>query len=212
MSRFFIVRHGETMWNKEFKYQGQSDVPLNDTGRFQARKLSERLKKEKIDVIYSSDLQRAMETAEIIARPHCLGVQPVKEMRELCFGIWEGLTFNEIERKWPDELEKWRRDPFHTKPPGGENLSELLFRTSNFIKKIARNHVDKRILIVTHAGPVRALLASILNLKDDFFWKFKISNASLTVIEYDGMADLNESNAFIITVNETYHLYDKTGP
>lgn len=207
LSRFLLVRHGETLWNKEFKYQGQSDIPLNGTGKLQALKLSERLKHQKIDAVYASDLKRAMETAGIIAAPHGLDVFPAREMREMSFGIWEGCTFDEINEKWPGEIEKWRKDPYNLRPQGGETLSEVCKRTSRFLESIARKNPDKNILIVTHAGPIRALLSVILNLHYDLFWKFKISNASLTVVEYDGQKELAQSDAFIVSVNDTYHLY-----
>lgn len=207
LSRFYLVRHGETLWNKEYKYQGQSDIPLSDTGRFQAARLSERLKEQKIDAIYASDLQRAMETAGIIAAPHGLKVFPAMEMRELSFGIWEGCTFDEITQKWPGEMERWRQDPYNERPEGGETLSELCDRVSKFLKTAASSHPGESILIVTHAGPIRALLSIILNLHYDLFWKFKISNASLTVVEYDGQKDLAQSDAYIVTVNDTFHLY-----
>lgn len=206
LARFILIRHGETIWNRQRKYQGQSDVPLTDEGRLQARTLSERLKNEKIDVIYASDLCRTMETAEILAKYHGRKVVPAPLMRELSFGIWEGMTYDEIIQKWPQEYKKWQADPYNKKPPDGETLSELCERVSKFLMETAKKHPDSRILVVSHAGPIRAILSVLLNLKQDFFWKFKISNTSLTVIEYDGLKQLSESDAFIVTVNDTYHL------
>lgn len=206
MARFFLVRHGETIWNRERKYQGQSDIPLTDEGRIQAQSLSERLKDEKIDVIYASDLGRTMETAEIIAEYHGRKVVPAAPMRELSFGIWEGLTYDEIIQKWPKEYKRWQDNPYNEKPPEGETLSELCERTSGFLMKAAKEHPDGRILVVSHAGPIRAILSVLLNLEQKLFWKFKISNTSLTVLEYGGLKELAESDAFIVTVNDTYHL------
>jgi len=200
------VRHGETIWNRERRYQGQSDIPLTGEGRTQARILSERLKNEKIDVIYASDLSRTIETAEIIAKYHGLKVLTAPLMRELSFGIWEGMTYDEIIQKWPQEYKEWQADPYNKKPPEGETLSELCQRASKFLMETAKKHPESRILVVSHAGPIRAVLSVLLNLKKDFFWKFKISNTSLTIIEYDGQKELAESNAFIVTVNNTYHL------
>jgi alpha-ribazole phosphatase len=206
MARFILIRHGETIWNRESRYHGQADVPLNDEGRIQARKLSERLKNERIDVIYASDLQRAVETAETIAKPHSLKVNTVKEMRELSLGIWEGFKYNEIQKKWPEEFEKWGKDPHFVKPPSGESLSELCDRVSGFLRKAAEKHIRENVAIVTHAGPIRALLAVILGLEKGKFWKFKISNTSLTVVEYDGLSDLAHSDAYILAVNDINHL------
>jgi alpha-ribazole phosphatase len=206
LARFFLVRHGETIWNRQRKYQGQSDIPLTDEGRIQARTLSERLKDEKIDVIYASNLDRTIETAEIIAKNHGRKVLTAPLMRELSFGIWEGMTYDEIIQKWPQEFEKWQDDPYNEKPPEGETLTELCERVSKFLMEAANKHPDSRILVVSHAGPIRAVLSVLLNLKQDFFWKFKISNTSLTIIEYDGLKRLSESDAFIVTVNDACHL------
>ena len=200
------MRHGETIWNRERRYQGQSDIPLTGEGRTQARILSERLKNEKIDVIYASDLSRTIETAEIIAKYHGQKVLTAPLMRELSFGIWEGMTYDEIIQKWPQEYKEWQADPYNKKPPEGETLSELCQRVSKFLMETAKKHPESRILVVSHAGPIRAVLSVLLNLRQDFFWKFKISNTSLTIIEYDGQKELAESNAFIVTVNNTYHL------
>lgn len=206
LARFFLVRHGETIWNRQRKYQGQSDVTLTDEGRTQARILSERLKGEQIDVIYASDLSRTVETAEIIAKHHGRKVLTAPLMRELSFGIWEGMTYDEIIQKWPQEYKEWQDDPYNKKPPEGETLSELCERVSKFLMETAKKHPDSRILVVSHAGPIRAILSVLLNLRQDFFWKFKISNTSITIIEYDGQKELAESDAFIVTANNTYHL------
>jgi len=135
LARFYLVRHGETLWNRQLKYQGQSDVPLSDEGRAQAKILSERLKNEKIDVIYASDLGRTIETAEIIAKHHGLEVITTPMMRELNFGLWEGMTYDEIMAKWPQEYKTWRGDPYNKRPPGGETISELCDRVSKFLRK-----------------------------------------------------------------------------
>ncbi len=209
LARFFLVRHGETIWNKQRKYQGQSDIPLTDEGKIQAELLSKRLKHEKLDVAYASDLGRTMETAKIIAEQHDIEVIPTELMRELSFGIWEGLTYEDILQKWPQEYRSWIDNPYYEKPPEGETLSQLCERVSRFLMKAAKAYPDGRILVVSHAGPIRAVLSVLLNLKQSFFWKFKISNTSLTVIEYDGLKELSDSDAFIVTVNDTYHLDNK---
>lgn len=206
LTRFFLVRHGETIWNAKKKYQGQSDIPLTEEGRFQAGCLADKLKDEKLDGVFASDLKRTIETAEIIAKPHDLKVVPTKMIRELSFGIWEGLTYEEIMEKWAQEYQNWINNPYYTRPPEGESLSELCQRVSKFLMETAKNHPDGRILVVSHAGPIRAMLFTLLDLKPSFFWKFKISNTSLTIIEYDGRKELKESDAFIVTVNNTSHL------
>lgn len=206
MTRFYLVRHGQTLWNVKRKYQGQSDVPLTKTGKLQARKVAKRLKDKDIDAIYASDLSRTINTAREIAVYHNLPVNKDDDVRELSFGIWEGLTYDEIKKGWPKELESWQRNPFEIKPPKGETLTDLYKRTSSFMKRIAKNHPKSKIVVVTHAGPIRAILAQVLNLKRDLFWKFKISNSSITELVYEGEEELSCSSAFIGQVNDTCHL------
>lgn len=201
MSGFFLVRHGETMWNKCRKYQGQTDVPLNDTGREQACKLSVRLEKQRLDAVYASDLGRAIETARIIAKPHNIEVVGSRELREINFGIWEGYNFEEIMNKWPNEYKKWLDEPWYSNPPGGETLNELTFRVKKFFNEAAARHPDQNVLVVTHAGPIRAFLSVLLRLEKSFFWKFKISNASLTIVNYNG----NDDDSYIVSINDTCH-------
>lgn len=208
MTRFYLVRHGQTLWNVERKYQGQSDVPLTKTGELQAEKVAKRLKDKDIDAIYASDLSRTINTAKEIAVYHDLSVKKDKDIRELSFGIWEGLTFDEIKKRWPKELEDWQKNPFEKRPPKGETLTDLYKRTSNFMMRIAKNNPKSKVVVVTHAGPIRAILAQILNLKRDLFWKFKISNSSITELVYEGENELPYSRAFIGQVNDTCHLRD----
>ncbi|TYP56798.1 alpha-ribazole phosphatase [Thermosediminibacter litoriperuensis] len=206
MARIFLVRHGETLWNRNFLYQGQKDIPLNEKGRQQAERLAKVLKRETFDAVYSSDLERALETAEIIAAPRGLRVISTKDLRELSFGEWEGHSYQELEEKYPDEFHRWRCDPGENRPPGGESLKDLMERVSSFVKLAAKNHPEGNILIVTHAGPIRAILTAVLDLDFRYFWKFKVSNGSITVFEYDGSGELNNDNTFIVKVNETLHL------
>lgn len=200
------MRHGETLWNRNFLYQGQKDIPLNEKGRQQAARLSQVLKRETFDAVYSSDLERALETAKIIAAPHGLPVISTKDMRELSFGEWEGHSYQELEEKYPEEFHRWRCNPSENRPPGGESLKDLVERVSSFVKLAAKNHPDGNILIVTHAGPIRVILTAVLGLDFRYFWKFKISNGSITVLHYDGSGELNDDNTFIVKVNETQHL------
>jgi len=114
-----LIRHGQTQWNVLQKYQGQTDIPLNNTGREQAAKLAALLKQESIEAIYCSDLSRAMETAKIISSFHT--VEPVSDprWREFNFGHWEGLTYREIDHAFPEEARNWFEDTRHFKVPGG---------------------------------------------------------------------------------------------
>lgn len=206
LARIFLVRHGETLWNRNFLYQGQKDIPLSEKGRKQAKKLAKALEREAFRAVYSSDLKRAYETALAIANPRDLDVILKKELREINFGKWEGYSFEELRRKYPVEFSMWLNDPGEIRPPEGENLKELTQRVVGFLRKTAIEHKNEDILVVTHAGPIRAVLMSILELDIKHFWKFKISNASITVVNLDDSGDVCSDGSFIIKVNETAHL------
>ena len=145
-----LVRHGETDWNVERRVQGHSDRPLNDTGIAQAAALVEELADEQIDAVYTSDLARAFDTASGVAASRGLQVVALPELREKHFGTWEGLTDVEIRERFPQAL---------TGPWGdGETSDELAERVLAALRSIAADHPGERVLVVTHGGPVRAVL------------------------------------------------------
>src|SRR5260370_65785 len=123
--RLLIARHGQTKHNLDHRYQGITDAPLNKTGLIQASQLADRLANEKIDVIYSSDLMRCIQTAELVTKKNGLNINSDGRLREISFGEWEGMSYNEIQARSPDLLEKWMNDPTHVSPPDGETLIEL---------------------------------------------------------------------------------------
>jgi broad specificity phosphatase PhoE len=141
-----LARHGETDWNRENRWQGWADPPLNETGRAQARALAEQLRDTPFDAVYSSDLRRAHETAEIVAAPHGVPVMPDPGLREIDVGSWSGLTHAEIEERYPDG----RR-------PDGETREQHAERVLEAVERIARANPARRILLVTHGGTMRAL-------------------------------------------------------
>lgn len=157
-TRIIAIRHGETAWNVDSRIQGHLDIPLNDTGRWQARQLGQALADESIAAIYSSDLLRAWDTAAEIAR--VAGVPPVAErgLRERGFGRFEGRTFREIEAEWPDHATQWRRRVPHWVPPeGGESLLSLRERIGRTVHTLAERHAGDAIVVVAHGGVLDAL-------------------------------------------------------
>jgi broad specificity phosphatase PhoE len=145
-----LVRHGETDWNLERRVQGHSDRPLNATGLAQAAALVEELADERIDAVYASDLVRALETARGVAAARGLPVEALPELREKDFGSWEGLTDTEIRDRFPQAL---------IGPWGdAETSEELAARVLAALRRIAAAHPGGRVLVVTHGGPVRAVL------------------------------------------------------
>jgi broad specificity phosphatase PhoE len=151
VTTILLVRHGETDWNAERRVQGHSDTPLNDTGREQARALAEELAAERIDAVYSSDLLRAHETARIVAESKGLGVTAIRDLRERHFGTWEGLTDVEIFSRFPEAANGPWGD--------AETKEQMAARVSGALHRIAETHPGGRVLVVSHGGPLRAVLA-----------------------------------------------------
>ncbi|MGH3105213.1 MAG: histidine phosphatase family protein [Gaiellaceae bacterium] len=150
MTTILLARHGETDWNFERRVQGHADRPLNDTGRAQAHALADGLDGETIDAIYSSDLVRAHETARIVAALKGLEVTAVPGLREKHFGTWEGLTEEEVLARFPEARRgRWG---------DGETSEEMSRRVLETLRRIAESHPDGRVLVVTHGGPLRAVL------------------------------------------------------
>jgi broad specificity phosphatase PhoE len=158
-----LVRHGETDWNRERRFQGHADTPLNEAGRAQAAALADALVNDGLTAVYTSPLQRASETAAIVASRLGLDVKPLEALREIHVGDWQGLTVDEVKERHP-ELGDWR---WRSGWPGGETYDELSARVVPALVGLADEHPDERILAVTHAGPVRAALAAAMELSYD---------------------------------------------
>ncbi|GAB6100512.1 alpha-ribazole phosphatase [Halanaerocella petrolearia] len=179
-----LVRHGETSWNQAGKFQGSKDIPLNDKGITQARKLAERLERTEIDAIYASDLSRASKTAEIIAQDHNLSVEERSALQEIDFGQWEGLTFNDLERDYQTEFEAWEQDPVNNGAPSGENLGEFETRLVTSLKKILTHHSEERILLVAHGGVIRVLVATFLGMPLAKCWRLTQANTAISQLNF----------------------------
>ncbi len=190
--RLWLVRHGTTQWNSEQRFCGHSDLPLSLEGRRQAQWLARRLHSEQITTIYSSDLLRAQQTAEIIAA-HC--PQPVRirvstAWRELAFGDWEGLTYAQIAQQFASHL-GFFADPVHNSPPGGESFSDLVQRIQKAFVELACTAAEEcaqgkggAAVLVSHGGPLRALLCSLLALPLERQWQLRLDHGSLSAIDF----------------------------
>ena len=202
MGKIFIVRHGQTDGNSARKYFGITDIELNEEGLIQAGLISKRLERENICRIYGSNLKRAFKTAEIIAKPHKINVESKKDLMEINFGDWEGLSFQEIQKSYPHEFSKWQNNIMDFTIPHGESVLELKKRVETAFSEILNSARENNVAIVTHGGPIRVILSRILspNALETVFWKIRQDNASLNIIE-------NIDNTQIISlVNDTSHL------
>ena len=159
MTTILLARHGETDWNRENRFQGHADPPLNAAGREQARVLAEALSGRPLAAVYTSPLRRAAETAEIVAAPHVLPVEPVDGLREVDVGSWEGLTRAELEQREPEQFHRWLVE--HEQGwEDGETYEEMGRRVIRALLALAERHRGERILAVTHGGPIRAAIAA----------------------------------------------------
>ncbi len=159
MTRLLLIRHGETDWNVEGRYQGQADPPLNARGLAQARALAVRWQREGIRpaAIYASPLQRAWQTAEILAQATGAPLHAEPRLKEIGLGAWEGVLTPEIMRRWPETFRHWEERPWATRPPGGETIAEVQQRVYAAIDEIVARHPDETIAIVAHRLPLALL-------------------------------------------------------
>jgi len=195
-----LVRHGETEWNTLRRIQGHGDSALSSAGERQMALLAARLATTRLDAVYSSDLGRALRTAEAIAEPH--GLKPVTErgLRERAFGRWEGLTLAEAGEDDPAALQMWQRDLEHFRPPGAESSKQMRRRAWEAFQRIAGRHDAARIVLVSHSGPLRQILATALGIPWAESRRLRIANASLTTLRVQG------DDIVLVTFNDTCHL------
>lgn len=205
MGRWYLVRHGETEWNRTGRMQGHTGVPLSAKGRRQAARLGERLRDVDFATVYCSDLPRAAETARIIAAGRDLAISDEADLREFSYGEWEGLTLEEVETRYPGALAErieaggnlgWTA-------PGGESAIDAIRRVRRFTMRTSASHdPGENILVVGHGGSLRALVVCLLDLADDDFWKFRVDNTALAIVsDHDGSRVLE-------SWNDTSHLAD----
>ena len=196
MTRTLLVRHGETDWNAQSRIQGQNDEPLNARGRAQAASLKERLAGETIHAVYASDLARAWETASLIdAAP----VMAEPRLREMHFGEWEGLTYEDIQARDPDVLARWGAEVMDFTPPGGENLRRFAKRVGAVLGELAQKHEKETVLIVAHGGSLQLLVALALGLSPEKYWQFYVKPGSVSEVS------LYPEGAILNLLNDTHH-------
>ncbi|MCL6472088.1 MAG: alpha-ribazole phosphatase [Firmicutes bacterium] len=181
--RLYLIRHGETKLNKEFKFIGATDVALSDRGLDQAKAVAERLQGEKIKAIYSSDLIRARQTADIISLACSVPVNLTSGLREIDFGYWERLSYDEIDARYPDEFRAWRKDPAGIQIPGGETWEAFKKRVLSAVNSIIKSEKEGHIAVVSHGGPIKMLISHYKGGDIGIFRDFWPSPGSLNIVE-----------------------------
>jgi len=199
-TRILAIRHGETAWNVDTRIQGQLDIPLNETGRWQAHRLALATAEEGIDAIYSSDLLRALETAQAVAAGAAREIVTDVGLRERGFGEFEGLTYQEIGERWPELSERWRRRDPSFGPPGGEVLTDFYARSVATVQRLAAAHPGQTIAVVAHGGVMDCLYRAATRLALDAPRSWQLGNAAINRL-------LHSPQGFVLVGwSDTYHL------
>lgn len=202
-TRLFIARHGETLANREYRFIGSRDDPLSEHGRVQAAQLAEALAGFPIAAVYSSPMQRAWQTALAVAERHNLPVQRCEALREGSFGIWEGMNRDEVLARSPEDARlfyQWGLDPTLA-PPGGESLVAMQERVCAGVEQLALTHPDQNIVLVSHVGPIKALICTALGVPVSISPRIFLDPATISVVDWR-----DSTYATVRLVNSHAHL------
>ena len=196
MKKLILVRHAVTDDNELARLSGYIDSQVSEQGKSQIEKLTDYLKDEKIDKIYTTTSSRTKETVKLLAQINKIDIQESEALKEINFGDFEGKDFKEIQKNYPDEFNKMISQGYEYKYPNGESLIECYERVSKEIKLILEyNGKDSTILVCSHAGTIRNILTCLISDTFEYHWNFKIDNASVSIVEVDnGFAVIDRLN------------------
>ncbi len=200
-TRVYFVRHGATQLTAENRFSGAVGVDLSDEGRAQVARLASRLAGDDVSALYCSTMSRAVETAEILARPRSLTPVQDEALKEISHGRWEGLTRQEVEDRFPEEYAAWESDPFTFAPVGGESGISVLARALPAVRRIVSAHRDQTTIVVSHKATLRLLLSSLLGI-DPRGYRDRLdqSPACLNVVDFK-----DSIRARLMLFNDTSH-------
>jgi broad specificity phosphatase PhoE len=196
--KLVLIRHAETLWNRERRYLGRQDPPLSETGRAQADAVGQLLAKEQIEAVWSSPLRRARETAEAIATLRGLTVRVDDQFGEMHFGQWEGLTSEEVSAKFPEMYRTWLDTPHLATVPNGETLSDVRGRALQGLSALRQAHDGGTVALVTHGVTGRILILEALGLGLDRIWSLQVSFTGISELEFrDDWAVVHRMNSLV---------------
>ncbi|MBR4015687.1 MAG: histidine phosphatase family protein [Anaerotignum sp.] len=200
-TRFYLIRHGETDWNKGGRYQGWTNIELNENGREQARLLGKRFAYLPLDAIYVSPLNRAIATAEPMAKAK--GLTPIvdEHFKEINFGEWEGHTIQELSEKYGKVYTDFFDDPFSYPMPGEGSFQNVMKRAVAGFEELEKRHKGENIAIVSHGGLLRVMLVALLGLDNRFYRKTWMTNTSITMLDV-----MEDGRRLLMTLNDKAHL------
>lgn len=204
-SKWYLVRHGETDWNNEYRAQGHMDIPLNAKGLAQAALAGGRLAPITFDAAYCSDLSRVVTTAEQIMQGRDIPLTKMEALREKSFGDLEGITFDELRRLHPVVYKKLFEEDIHFAPDGGESDLQVHNRVKAVADDLLARHANSEgnILVVAHGGSLRALIVSLMGMRTEYMWRLRIGNCGISVVSV-----MDNGSATLDLLNDTNHLGD----
>ena len=201
MTRIILVRHGHVDWLAPERFRGRAELPLSSLGRRQARAAAGYIMATwKPEAVYTSPLGRCRETAAVIGVPFRLEPQPIDGLADIDYGKWQGLTRDEAEERWPDDIELWFRTPHLAMIPGGETLAALLTRATAALRDIALHHRDATVVLVGHDSVNRVLLLFALELPLSRYWHVRQDPCGVNELLFD------HGSFTINLINQTQHL------
>jgi len=183
MTTLYLIRHGETPWNVEGRYQGQLDPPLNQNGRRQAQATAAQLAPLGFEAIYSSDLARAKQTAQVLANEIGLSLQLDPRLREINQGEWQGVLIGDIRARWPQDISGWENNPWQHHPPGGESLQQVQTRLFTAIDDIVTRHPQGQVAIFSHKLPIALLKIRYQGCPAHKIWSLLPANGAWEIFE-----------------------------
>lgn len=201
MTHIILVRHGQTAWNRDERFRGRADIPLDEHGIRQAEATSRRIATEWLPTaIYSSPLSRAVQTAEAIAQPFHLTVNIHPGLVDIDYGDWQGFSPDEVRQKWSSTLDGWYNAPHLIRIPGGETLDDLRKRAMETVDSLAAQHSSETIVLVGHTVINRIILLGVLGLGNEHFWHIRQETCAINMFETDN------GHYILGLLNETSHL------
>ncbi|HSJ89226.1 MAG TPA: histidine phosphatase family protein [Anaerolineales bacterium] len=203
-TRLYLIRHGATPLSTEDRFSGAANVFLSEEGHAQVERLARRLADDNIAAVYTSPLDRTIDTAKIIAQPHGLTPIPQDGLREISHGHWEGMTRKEVEEKFSEEYSSWEADPFTFAPEGGESGISVLARALPVVREIVVTHKDRNIAVVSHKATIRLILSSLLGF-DERGYRDRLDQAPacLNILDFK-----NSVQARLMLFNDISHYAD----
>lgn len=211
MGRIYLVRHAQTEWNNQRRWQGICDIELNDFGREQVAAVRELFTGISVSRVYVSDLSRAKETAQAVVDATGAPIEVRSSLRERSFGEWEGHTSAELNEQHPEQMAAYRADRDAYSPPGGQSWNIFAEKAVAAFGDVAREHPHEAIAIVSHGGPIKAFINSVLGITRGRLNRFRIDNASVSIVEQVNH-DVASTIAWqLVALNITHHLNGKLG-